>query len=126
MKTALVIATALTLSACASSKPTAQSPADTYFEVGKTTYASVVQVLGEPNDTLRHADGGLSLQYTRSQSRVRTECATEYGKFRGSEVKSDLLTMRFNKQGLLIHYSVVSGRTVTGSGEPGVPLQAAR
>ncbi|HYH96812.1 hypothetical protein [Hyalangium sp.] len=129
MKAVLVIATALTLSACASSKNTVpqQPPADTYFEVGQTTYSEVIKLLGEPNDSTRHADGSRSVHYFRSQSLLKTECVTPYGTFRGgSEVKSDLLSMTFDKGGLLANYSAISGKTLTGASPPGAQRQASR
>lgn len=122
MKTVLIAVAALTLSACASSQPIpAQLPGNTYFEVGKTTYSEIIQELGEPNDSTSHADGSRSLQYFRSQTHLKTECATSYGKFRGgSEVLSDMLSLTFDKGGRLIHYSAISGKTLTGAGLPGM------
>lgn len=128
MKVILIAFAALTLSACASTKPVPpQPPANTYFEMGKTTYSETIQVLGEPNDSTLHADGSRSVHYFRSQSLLKTECATPYGKFRGgSEVMSDMLIMTFDKAGRLLHYSAISGKTLTGAGLPSAPPQASR
>lgn len=128
MKAALVIVAALLLSACASSKHVpSQPPENTYFEVGKTTYSEVTQLLGEPNDSTRHADGSRSIHYFRSQSLLKTECVTPYARFRGgSEVKSDLLSMTFDKAGRLIRYSAISGKTFTGDRPLTLAEQASR
>lgn len=128
MKLILIAFAVLTLSACASSKPVPPPPpANTYFEVGKTTYSQAVQVLGEPNDSTRHADGSRSVHYFRSQSLLKTECVTPYGKFRGgSEVMSDMLIMTFDKAGRLTQYSAISGKTLTGAGSAGVPQHASK
>jgi hypothetical protein len=128
MKAVLIVLAALSLLACASSKPVlSQPPANTYFEVGKTTYSDVIKVLGEPNDSTRHTDGSLSVHYFRSQSLVKTECVTPYGKFRGgSEVMSDMLSMIFDKAGRLNHYSAISGKTLTGTGTPSARPQASK
>jgi hypothetical protein len=101
MKAVLILLAALSLSACGSSKQVLpQPPANTYFEVGKTTYADVIRVLGAPNDSTRHADGSLSVNYFRSQSMLKAECVTTYGRFRGgSEVMSDMLSLTFDKAG---------------------------
>lgn len=128
MKAVLVILSVLTLSACASSKPVPpQPPANTFFEVGKTTYSEVVELLGEPNDSTRHTDGSRSIHYFRSQSHLKTECVTPYAKFRcGSEIKSDLLSLTFDKAGRLTQFSAVSGKTSTGASSPSAALQASR
>jgi hypothetical protein len=55
------------------------------------------------------------------------ECATAYGMFRGgNEVQSDMLSLTFDKKGILLNYSAISGKTLTGAGPSGVQPQANR
>ena len=120
MKAVLVISMALTLSACAArtqqvAKPQQQKSAP--FQTGRTTYAEVLAALGEPSEAIRHPDGSRAISYFYSKSQAKADSGIpHFGDFRdGTEVVSSFVSMRFNKAGILIHYSAVSGKTMTGT-----------
>jgi hypothetical protein len=119
MKTVFVIAATLTLLACSSTRQYSRDN-PSRFQIGATTYEQVVDALGEPAESKRHPDGSRSIQYFHSASQAKAESNIPFiGGFRGgSEVESSFVSMSFNKDGLLRHYSAVSGKTSTSAGLP--------
>jgi hypothetical protein len=117
MKTLLVIAAALTLSACAGAKQKVPYSRDLQFDVGRTTFQEVIERLGEPNNAERHTDGSRTVKYIHSETRENSDLLVPYiGKFRGSSKDvSIVVSMKFNKGGVLTYFSSVSGVTSSGA-----------
>jgi len=121
MKAVLIIAMSLLLlPGCAARTQQAHGQAQKKmapFQTGKTTYTEVLAQLGEPTDSIRHPDGSRSISYFTSRSQAKVDSSVPFfGGFReGSEVESSFVSMRFNKAGLLVHYSAVVGKTLTGA-----------
>jgi hypothetical protein len=118
MKAVLVIVAALTLSACTVPKRLPeQQKKSAPFQVGKTTYHEVIDTLGAPSGSMRHSDGSRAITYFHSTSLPTVDSVIPHigGFVGGSEVENSFVSMRFDKDGILSHYSAMYGKTATDS-----------
>jgi hypothetical protein len=118
MKVVLVIATALTLTACVSTGKKVTQEKVAKFKIGQTTYQEVIAELGQPTDSTLHSDGRRSISYFYSQSQVSAASFIPYvgGLLGGSESESTFVYMDFDQKGVLANYSAKSGGSSTGTG----------
>jgi hypothetical protein len=118
MKAVLVIVAALALSGCVATtkRLTEQQKKSAPFQVGRTTYLEVIDRLGTPAGSTREADGTRAINYFYSKSLPAVDSVIPHigGFAGGSEVESSFVSMRFDKDGVLSHYSAMFGKTATG------------
>jgi outer membrane protein assembly factor BamE (lipoprotein component of BamABCDE complex) len=118
MKVVLVIATALTLSACIATGKKVTQERVAQFKIGQTTYQEVIAELGSPTDSTLHSDGKRSISYFYSQSQTSAASFIPYigGLLGGSETENTFVYMDFDQKGILANYSAKSGSSSTGTG----------
>ena len=88
------------------------------FEKGKTTYSQVVAQLGPPTSEQVSSEGGRTVSWTYVQIKTRPESFIPLvGPFiGGADMKSNMVTMRFDGQGVLQNFSSSSSQLGSGSG----------
>lgn len=118
MKTVLVVAAALTLSACFATGKKVTQEQVSQFQKGKTTYQEVISRLGEPTHSTMNSDGSRSIGYSYAQSQASAASFIPYigGLVGGSESEHTSVSMRFDQNGILTDYAATSGKTSTGTG----------
>jgi hypothetical protein len=118
MKLVLIIASALTLSACVATGKKVTQERVAQFKIGQTTYQEVIAELGSPTDSMLHSDGRRSISYFYSQAQASAASFIPYigGLIGGSESESTFVHMDFDQKGILANYSAKSGSNSTGTG----------
>jgi outer membrane protein assembly factor BamE (lipoprotein component of BamABCDE complex) len=118
MKAVLVVAAALTLSACFATGKKVTQEQVSQFQKGKTTYQEVISRLGEPTHSTLLSDGSRSISYTYAQSQASAASFIPYigGLVGGRESEHSSVSMRFDQNGILADYAATSGKTSTGTG----------
>lgn len=88
------------------------------FEKGKTTYSQVVTQLGPPTSEQISSEGGRTVSWTYVQIKTRPESFIPLiGPFiGGADMKSNMVTMLFDGQGVLQNFSSSSSQLGSGSG----------
>lgn len=118
MKTVLVVAAALTLSACFATGKKVTQEQVSQFHKGKTTYQEVITSLGAPTNSTLHSDGSRSISYSYAQSQASAASFIPYvgGLIGGRESEHTSVYMTFDKNDVLTDYAATSGRNSTGTG----------
>ena len=123
MKRTLVISLALALSACASSGTKVEQSKAAQLQVGVTTYAQTVALLGKPNSVGIDSAGNKTAVYTYAQAQVSPlnfvpivgmfarSTTTEHSAFTATFDSTDHLVRYFSSEGGSdVGYGLVSGQ----------------
>lgn len=88
------------------------------FRPGQTTIEQVLSALGPPTTRMRLADGTTMLQYVYAEAKVRAASLVPIvGVFAGgTDVRSNVATLRFDASGKLIDVSSAESQYGTGVG----------
>jgi len=122
-KLAWLIALLLVLPSCASSGVRVDQSQLSRFRDGETTYDQAVAALGRPSQVLMPGDGTRTIVYAYFSAQARPESFIPVvGAFvGGSDVENSVVTMRFDRDGVLRNVTSSQGSTGTGRGLEGVP-----
>ena len=114
----VVSALALFAAACASTGTKVDDSKVQAFQRGKTTYPEVVASLGAPQANLLSDDGSRTVTYSYAQASARPENFIPYvGVFAGgADSKLSGYTFKFDKDGLLVSYSAITGQNSINTG----------
>jgi outer membrane protein assembly factor BamE (lipoprotein component of BamABCDE complex) len=84
------------------------------FQVGKSTVTDVLNALGQPTGNYISSAGGRTFiySYTHAQARPDTFIPIVGGLVGGSDTSSNVVTLNFDKDGILTNYT--SGSTSQG------------
>ena len=88
------------------------------FEKGRTTYSEIVAQLGLPTSQSVNSEGGRTASWLYAEVKSRPESFIPLiGPFiGGADMKSNMVTMRFDGQGVLQGFSSSSSQLGSGSG----------
>jgi outer membrane protein assembly factor BamE (lipoprotein component of BamABCDE complex) len=106
------------LSACMSAGTKVDQESLAKFEIGKTTYAQVVQQLGKPTHATMSSDGTRTAMYTYTQSQANAASFIPFvGLFaRGAQTENTSVTLMFDTRSILTRYSASEGGMNVGTG----------
>ena len=104
------------LSGCAASGVQVTEQQVQAFQKGKTTYPEVVARLGQPNANSIDSKGTRTIAYIYSEASTRPESFIPYigGFIGGVDMRSNVVTFMFDKNGVLQEYAASSSQTGTG------------
>lgn len=113
-----VLVAVLALAACATSGKQVTDDQLTGFQPGVTTYDQVVAKLGKPTGTFVNSDGSRGITYTYVHSQVRAASFIPVvGIFAGgADTQHNMVSMSFDKSGLLKSYTSSAGGIGVGTG----------
>ncbi|MHB8389263.1 MAG: outer membrane protein assembly factor BamE domain-containing protein [Acidobacteriaceae bacterium] len=108
----------LALSGCMSMGTKVDQDQLSQFVKGRTTYAEVVQQLGEPTQNTINSDGTRTITYFYSQSQARAvDFIPVVGAFLGGSTSKDTtVTLNFDRRSLLTNYTATQGGMNVGTG----------
>lgn len=91
------------LAGCASSGVKVTDSQARQFKTGVSTRNQVISILGQPTSSTRSSDGTITLQYVYAESTTRASSFIPFvGLFTGgADVKSNIASFKFNKDGIL-------------------------
>jgi outer membrane protein assembly factor BamE (lipoprotein component of BamABCDE complex) len=118
MKTVLVFIAAVLLAGCATvGREISDAQIDT-LKKGETTAAQVIASFGQPTSTTKMSDGRYMVSYIFAHAQARpASFIPVVGLFAGgSDVRSSMVMLTFNKEGVLQDYTSSSSSTGMGAG----------
>ena len=88
------------------------------LEKGKTTMQEVVANLGQPSTNTYNSDGTRTIAYMYMEAQTRPETFIPFigGLIGGADSRSNVVTLRFDKNGTLLDYSSSTSSVGTGMG----------
>ena len=88
------------------------------LEKGKTTMQEVVASLGQPSTNTYNSDGTRTIAYMYMEAQTRPETFIPFigGLIGGADSRSNVVTLRFDKNGTLLDYSSLTSSMGTGMG----------
>jgi outer membrane protein assembly factor BamE (lipoprotein component of BamABCDE complex) len=97
----------VSLGACAASGVHVSEDQLSNLKEGQTTYGQVVGTLGNPTTKTRTPLGDTQIMYIYSEYQTRPETFIPYvgGFVGGADTRSNIVTLTFNKKGVLQNYS---------------------
>jgi len=106
------------LTGCAASGVKVDEKRLAEFQKGKTTYAEVVQALGQPTSTVLDGNGSRMAIYSYAAYRTRPETFIPYiGVFvGGSDMNSSAVVFSFDQSGVLLSYASSQSQFGAGTG----------
>lgn len=122
MKHILTIAAFLMLSACASAGVKIDQSKLTQLQKGKTTYDDVVSMYGKPTQVMVQDNGSKIVYYSYYSVQARPESFIPYAGMLvgGADSENSVVTLNFDKRGVLQSYSSSQGSTGSGHGFEGI------
>ena len=121
-KLVLIAAICVSLTACMSSGIKVDNNKMSEFKAGKTTYSDVIASLGNPSQTTVSASGIKTISYVYMSVQSRPENFIPYvGAFVGGvDSEHSVVTMSFDKSGILKDYNATNGAAGSGYGLAGI------
>lgn len=118
MRYLFVLIAIFALSGCMSMGTKVDQDQLSQFVKGRTTYAEVVQQLGEPTQNTINSDGTRTITYTYSHSQVKASSFIPIvGAFLGGSTSEDTtVTLNFDRRSLLTNYTATQGGMDVGTG----------
>ena len=118
MKKLLLPALLLTLAACASSGVKIDQAKIEALQKGKTTYAEVLQSFGKPTSNTVLSDGSRMVfyNYFGVQTHPETFIPVVGAFVGGADSEHSIVTLNFDKSGVLKDYTASEGGSGTGTG----------
>ena len=118
MKKFLPITCMLLLIACTSVGVKVDPAKMADFKKGKTTYGEVIEALGQPTQTMVSDSGDKTIQYAYLSTQARPESFIPYVGLvaGGADTETSMVSMTFDRKGILKSYSSSQGGVGAGSG----------
>ena len=118
MKKFLLITCMLMFVACTSVGVKVDPAKMADFKKGQTTYGEVVEALGQPTQTMVSDNGEKTIQYAYLSTQARPESFIPYVGLvvGGADTETSMVSMTFDRKGILRSYSSSQGGIGGGSG----------
>lgn len=118
MKKLLLIVAAIYLVGCAATGVEVKEESLADLKKGETTIQEVVAKIGNPTTSTLNMDGSRTIMYVYASSTTRPETFIPYvGAFvGGADTKSNVVSLMFDKDGVLQNYTSSASNYGTGMG----------